>query len=299
MNAIPGTNETIRLLTERGSVRSYEERPIPPDVLRQVLEAGAHSATGGNLQPYSIIKIENPETKARLADLCGGQQFIADAPVDLVFCIDLHRLERWAALETAPFTANRGFRNFWVSFQDTIICAQSICTAADAVGLSSCYVASILECFPELIEMCALPKGVFPVVLLSLGYPKVAPKVARKLGPEVVVHDETYHDPADDELLAAFNEKYPAYQLPITEERVEEMRRVCREVHGPEFAEKCVGRIRANGYINMIQRYYGLHYQADEMPAVNDDFVSLLEKSGLTPFKKFEPPVEGPSNKRG
>lgn len=26
VNAIPGTNETIRLLTERGSVRSYEDR---------------------------------------------------------------------------------------------------------------------------------------------------------------------------------------------------------------------------------------------------------------------------------
>lgn len=282
-------NEAIRLMHERGSVRNFEERPVPDEVLEKILEAGVHSATGGNLQPYSIIRFEKAETKQRVAELCGGQSFIAQAPVNLLFCIDLCRLDRWAALEVAPFTATQAFRNFWVSFQDTVICAQSICTAADAMGLGSCYVASILECFPEMIGMFSLPKGVFPVVLVSLGYPKTAPKVARKLGMNVVVHREKYQDLPDHELLEAYSAKYPGYRLEPTAERLAEIGKVCEEAHDKDFAELCLKRIDQQGFISMVQRYYGLHYCANEMPLGNERYVSLLEKQGFVPFRTFEP----------
>jgi len=138
-SASDNSNETIRLLHERSSCRSFENRPIPADVLETVLAAGVHAPTGGNLQPYSIIKTEDPTVKERLTKLCGDQPFIATAPVDLLFCIDYHRLGRWAQLSTAPYTATSSFRHFWIAFQDTIIAAQNICTAADAVSSrSSC-----------------------------------------------------------------------------------------------------------------------------------------------------------------
>ena len=54
-------NQTLQLLYERASCRSFTEEKIPPDILQQLLEAGIHSATGGNLQPYSIIKIEEQD----------------------------------------------------------------------------------------------------------------------------------------------------------------------------------------------------------------------------------------------
>jgi FMN reductase [NAD(P)H] len=56
-------NETVKLLIERASCRNFSDEKIPADVLQLVLEAGVHAATGGNLQPYSIIKIEKEETK--------------------------------------------------------------------------------------------------------------------------------------------------------------------------------------------------------------------------------------------
>jgi FMN reductase [NAD(P)H] len=86
-------NETMRLLFERASCRSFSRRSVPGDVLKIVLEAGTHAPTAGNLQPYSILKIEDPETRRRLGEMC-GQKLIGEAPVNLIFCIDLHRLER-------------------------------------------------------------------------------------------------------------------------------------------------------------------------------------------------------------
>ena len=114
-------NETLKLLLERASCRSFNDKEIEPEVLEMVLEAGIHAPTGGNLQPYSIIKIEDKEKKLKLAEWF-GQKFIGTAPLDLMFCIDLHRLQRWAELEVAPFSATSSMPHFWISFQDTIIC---------------------------------------------------------------------------------------------------------------------------------------------------------------------------------
>lgn len=281
-------NETIRLLHERSSCRSFLDKKIPPDVLRFVLEAGMHAPTGGNLQPYSIMKIENKKTNEKLAELCENQVWIANAATNLLFCIDLHRLERWAELEMAPFTARSQFRQFWISFQDTIIAAQSICTAADAVGLGSVYIGTVLESLREIRDLLQLPEGVFPVVLLCLGYPKARPAPAKKLGVDIVVHDEKYNEMDNDKLLDAFQKKYP-WTWEIKEERLERLEQAGREVHGEQFAKDCIAGIKKNGCISPAHVYFGLHYCADEMPRGNETFLEIMRESGFSWFEKYQP----------
>jgi len=285
-------NETVKLLLERASCRSFSDKKIPPEALQLVLSAGVHAPTAGNLQPYSIIKIEDGETKEEIARLCSNQRFIGQAPVLLLFCIDWHRNERWAKLGEAPFTATSSFRHFWTSFQDTVICAQSICTAADSVGLGSVYIGSVLECFSELHDLLKLPRDVFPVVLLCLGYPKVRPTPEKKLGVDIVVHTEQYREPDDQELLKAFNDKYSGTsrgRVEATEERLKAIYEVCREVHGEDFAKKCTDRITKNGYINTVQYYFGLHYRANSMPKGNKAYLKIMEEFGFNWFKKYPP----------
>jgi nitroreductase len=279
-------NETMRVLIERASCRSFADKKIPPDVLNLILEAGNRAATGGNLQPYSIIKVENDDTKRTLARLCEDQDFIITAPVNLIFCIDFHRLRRWAELESAPFSATDSFRHFWISFQDTIIAAQNICTAADSMGLGSVYVGTTIDCPRELKQLLALPDSVFPVVLLSLGYPKVRPSPRKKLGIKTLVHDEKYHVPSDKDLLAAFNTQYPDWKKEITEDRMEMFEMVCRTVHGESFAQCCLDAIRQKGYINAVQNYFGLHYRADLMPQGTEEYLKIMEECGFGWFGK-------------
>jgi len=282
----------MKLLLERASCRSFSDKEISPEVLRLVLEAGVHAPTAGNLQPYSIIKIEEGETKQKIAKLCSNQRFIGEAPVLLLFCIDWWRNGRWAKLEVAPFTATSSFRHFWTSFQDVAICAQNICTAADSLGLGSVYIGSVLECFSELRDLLKLPEAVFPVVLLCLGYPKVRPQPQKKLDIDMVVHSEQYREPDDQELLTAFNEKYrdtPRGRVEITEERLKMIGKVCREVGGEDFAQRCINRVKQQGYINSVQYYFGLHYRANTMPKGNDTYLKLMKESGLNWFKKYPP----------
>jgi nitroreductase len=286
-------NETVKLLFERSSCRSFLDKRIPEDVLNVVLEAGVHAPSAGNLQPYSIIRIEDAAAKQKLAEMC-EQKFIGTAPVLLLFCLDLHRNERWAKLETAPYTATSSFRHFWVSFQDTVMCAQNACTAADSVGLGSVYIGTVIDFPSEIRAMFNLPKAVFPVVLLCLGYPAKRPKSRNKLGVATVVHLERYREVEDRELVEVFNEKYRAdavhaQKIPVSAERLETIMKVCRRTFGEGFARRCKRRIEADGYINTAQYYFGLHYKADTMPKGNDKYMRLMEESGFNWFRKYVP----------
>jgi len=84
-------------------------------------------------------------------------------------------------------------------------------------------------------------------------------------------------------------EKYRGQELEIIEERLETITEVCREVHGEEFASRCLARINENGYINRAQRDFGLECRADSMLEGNETYLGLVEEFG---FDWFEVEVE-------
>lgn len=276
-------NKTLQLLSRRASCRVFTAKKVPATAVKKMLEAGIQAPTGGNLQPYSVIKIEKQSAINRLAELC-GQSFMKKAPLHFIFCVDFHRLKRWAKLESAPFSADRSLRPFWIAFQDTLLCAQNMCTAADALGLGSVYIGPIFDRIPEIRKMCRLPKGVVPVVSLVVGYPSVFPPPRKRLGAKIVVHNEIYRDINDKELLAAFSEKYKGVRREITRKDLKTLHRVCRNVHGSAFAEKSVKAAKRLGYINRAQVYFGLNYQADRMLSGTPKQLKMLSKAGLSCF---------------
>jgi len=273
-------NETMGVLYERASCRAFSEKKISRKLADTIIGAGLRAPTGGNLQPYSIIRIEDPASRSKLAAMC-GQKFIAEAPLNLLFCIDWRRLGRWADLGKAPFAASDSFRHFWISFQDVVACAQNICTAADAMGLGSVYIGTVIDNVGKVRKLFRLPEKVFAVVLLCVGYPKARMAPRRKLGIDTIVHDERYRDIDDGELLSAFGEKYEGQKVPITPENLKTMRRVCLKIGGSKFAEECVADVERRGYYNPVQRYFGLHYRADITSSGNENYLSAMEKSGF------------------
>lgn len=84
-------NETIKQLYERKSVRAYENRPVPPEIKKLILEAALQAPTAGNMSLYTILDITDQNIQERLAVTCDNQPFIAEAPLVLIFCADYHR----------------------------------------------------------------------------------------------------------------------------------------------------------------------------------------------------------------
>ena len=275
-------NDTIKLLCNRASCRSFLDKEVPENILNKIIECGIHGATGGNLQPYSIIKISDNTTKKRLVTECEMQSIVENAPVNLLFCIDWRRTGRWAEACNAPFVATKSYRHFWIALQDTVICAQSICTAADSLGLGSVYIGTVESCFMELKSILNIPEGVFPVVLLSLGYPSKYPQPANKLGIEAIVHDEKYKDLEIDRLVQLQDEKYNYKTFPNSDSNLKQIEEVAYDIGGSEYSDKIIEDIKRVGYINQAQRYFGLHYKANWSCIGNGEFLETLKKCGFT-----------------
>ena len=275
------SNETMKLLHERSSIRIFEDRPIPPEVMEEVLRAGLHGATGGNLQPYAIVQIESEEKKKELMDTGEMQPLVGKAPTNLLFCVDWRRIGRWAHASNAPFIATKSFRHFWIAFQDTIIAAQNICTAADSVGLGSVYIGTVESCFMELKQIFKLPEGVFPVVLLSMGYPAQPFKIAPKLGTEIMIHKEVYRDLPIETLVQAQEEKYDHKTFPVSIKNLASIKEVAFDLGGRKYEKELEDSIMDVGSINMAQRYFGIHYKANWSAKGNMDLIHALKAYGF------------------
>jgi len=273
-------NETINVLLNRSSVRSYLDKPIEKEVVESILETGLKAASAGNLQPLSIIKIEDKDNAKWFVDQ-KMQKFIQDAPLNLLFCLDFNRLKRWAKLNKAPFVMDKSILHFWVGFQDVIIAAQSIETAANAYGVGSVYIGTTIDVIPEIQEKFKLPKGVIPVVLLTMGYPKNDRVIANKLSQDIVVHNEEYQNHTDEFIQQEYYRKYGDPKLTINEERLEQILQVVKEVDGDEAVNEVRKHFENETKVNPAMRYFGLHYVANQMARYNKEVLDILAKNGL------------------
>jgi nitroreductase len=77
--------ESIRTMQ---AVRQFQDRPVPDDVLRRVLEAGRLTASGMNAQPWHFIVVQDPETLRQLGTLAKTGPYIATAPVAIAVAVD-------------------------------------------------------------------------------------------------------------------------------------------------------------------------------------------------------------------
>jgi nitroreductase len=70
------------------AVRSYQDKPVPDDTVRRILEAGRLSGSASNRQPWHFIAVQNRDTVRKLAGAAGTGPYIAQAPLAIVVAID-------------------------------------------------------------------------------------------------------------------------------------------------------------------------------------------------------------------
>lgn len=144
----------------RRSVRAYRNDPIPDDVLQRVLNAARIAPSGSNRQPTRLILVREEAGRRALVPLCGGQDFIAEAPIVVVACgLDLHY--------------DRGLYMGALSMLvDVAIAVDHLTLAARAEGLGTCWIGSFDNA--ALKAHLGLPEEANVVALTPLGYPRRA-----------------------------------------------------------------------------------------------------------------------------
>lgn len=195
-------NDMIKCLTERKSIRSYTDQEISPDCKELILRAAMEAPTAGNQQLYTILDITSQDLKDRLAVTCDNQPFIAKGKIVLIFCADF---QKWYQAFTLAGCSPRrpGPGDFLLAVEDAAIAAQNAVTAAESLGIGSCYIGDIMENYEVHKGLLGLPEFVFPALMLVFGYPTAQQKEREKpkRAPlDFIVHENTYPHFSQEEI---------------------------------------------------------------------------------------------------
>jgi nitroreductase len=149
--------EFDEVIKKRHSVRSYTAQ-IPPDsVIVKILKAADLAPSSGGLKSRKLFVVKDQGVRRELANAAHQQDFVAEAPIVLVFCADLDMIA----------TYGRRGRDLYC-IQDTSAAIENALLKATDLGLGSCWVGAFEE--EKVSEICRLPTSLRPVALVAIGY---------------------------------------------------------------------------------------------------------------------------------
>jgi nitroreductase len=176
---LPG-GDMVDLLLAHRTVRAFDTRPLPAGTLETLVAAAQSAPTSSNLQAWSVVAVEDPARKARLASLANDQAHVRDCPLLLVWLADLSRLDRVSERAGGTAGANRFLEMFLVAAVDAALAAQNALVAAESMGLGTCYIGAMRNHPEAVAEELALPSDAFAVFGLCVGWPDAARPAAIK-----------------------------------------------------------------------------------------------------------------------
>ncbi|NPA31197.1 MAG: nitroreductase family protein [Chloroflexi bacterium] len=178
-------------LRTRRSVRRFEPRPVPEEVLRRVLDTARWAPSAHNRQPWRWVVLGSPQVRAALADAMAAafrrdleadglpadeiqarvqrsRQRLLTAPVALLLAADL------SVGDPYPDPARQRAERLML-LQSTALAGLQMLLAAHAEGLGGVWTCGPVF-VPDLVrEVLDLPPAWEPQALFYLGYPARRP----------------------------------------------------------------------------------------------------------------------------
>ncbi|MFB3895201.1 MAG: nitroreductase family protein [bacterium] len=164
--------DAIEALKTRRSIRKYLEKPVPKEMIKNLVDIGRLAATANNLQPWEFVVVTDAKMRKQLADITEYGKFIAIAPVCIVVF----------SKDTKYF------------LEDCSAATQNILVAARAYGLGSCWVAGDKKPYADKIrELLGVPTGYKLISLIAVGYTEEKQAESKnKRALSEVIHWERY-----------------------------------------------------------------------------------------------------------
>ena len=197
-------NPTIELLKSHRSIRKFKKRKVDDELVRIIMETAQCAATSSHVQAYTVIRVTDPEVRREIADLSGPQAWVEQAPVFLVFCADLTRLEKACSMHAKEMA--QGFaEQFVVATVDTALLAQTAMVTAESLGLGGVFIGGIRNDPRKICKLLHIPEKAFPVFGMCLGYPDHAPPPKPRLPLEAIFKNDRYDRKNEDGILKAYD----------------------------------------------------------------------------------------------
>jgi nitroreductase len=164
------------LIERRHSVRAYLSKPVEDAAVQAILAAANQAPSAGNLQAYEIYLVAGSAQRLALAQAAHGQDFIAQAPIVLVFCAHPKR--------SAQRYGRRGADLY--ALQDATIACTYAMLAATALGLASVWVGAFDAA--SVHHVIQADPDHLPVAILPFGYAAESPGAAPRRSLSDLVH---------------------------------------------------------------------------------------------------------------
>lgn len=203
LESVPRLGEFLDLARSRRSTRAYEQRPIPDDVLRNVLTAANWAPSAANAQPWEFVLVKDEETKDELFQvfvdeleykreldptfpLGGNTQEFRDAPVTVVVAGDT-RMMRWYP-QVEDGSREKLFHHSLAA------CIQTLHLAAASAGLGTTWVSCRGPSQHRLKELLDIPPWYLIASVAPIGYPDVerVPSHKSRIPVENKIHAEEF-----------------------------------------------------------------------------------------------------------
>ena len=168
--------DLFEVLKARHSIRAFVAKSIEPDKLQAILEAANRAPSAGNLQAYEIYAVSRRAVLTTLAGAAFGQEFVAQAPVALVFCANPRR--------SARRYTERGTSLYCI--QDATIACAYTQLAATALGLASVWIGAFND--DAVRNAIGVGQDLLPVAVLPIGYAGQEPEESSRRSLSGLVH---------------------------------------------------------------------------------------------------------------
>jgi FMN reductase (NADPH) len=171
------SNQVIETLLGHRSIRRYTEQIPSEEVLQTIVRAGQQAPFAS--QYYSILLSRNKEKNP------------FHVPLLFTMCVDSYKFEKIMKKRGWKLVTN-DLTLLLFGIQDAAYAAENMVTAARSLGLGSCFLGGALYRADKIAQEYKLPKRVFPIVQLAMGYPAEDPQPRPRYPLEFTLFENRY-----------------------------------------------------------------------------------------------------------
>lgn len=204
-------NETLDVLKSHRSIRRYLDAPVADALIDEIVAAAQAAPTSINAQALSLVVVRDPQRRARIAELAGGQPWIATAPVFIAFVMDYCKTGLAGRKVGKPQQVHESVEGFLAGVLDVGIAMGNAIAAAESLGLGIVPIGGIRANPREMIALLELPAWTFPVAGLVVGHPADRSRMKPRMDVRAFRHEETYHRDGLEALIEDYDRAMAIY----------------------------------------------------------------------------------------
>lgn len=160
--------KVFEAVKERRSIRNFQKRDIPDEIIDKLIDSLIWAPSAGNLQARKFYFVRGEKIKGKLIAAALNQSFIAEAPLVIVGCTDSRVSNRYG---------DRGVNLY--SIQDVAVSIMGMMLVAHENGLGTVWVGAFRE--GEVHDILDMPDNLRPVAIVPIGYPTKIPSAPKRI----------------------------------------------------------------------------------------------------------------------